>query len=88
MQVKGKAPRYFSCLVQDRSDKDDGVVSAATGAGDTLIMSGFTEGSVSGWNTGDQDLCIGKLDGQGNMIWSFHVGHVHTRSIGQRKYYS
>lgn len=75
----------LSCPVQDGTDADEYMQCVTTGAGDTLIMGGVTEGSVSGSNAGGSDIWVAKLDDQGDQMWSLQVSNLHLRSTGQRQ---
>lgn len=58
---------------QGGTDGDDQLTSAVPAGDGSVVLSGDTNGSFSGSNTGGFDFVAVKLDADGNVLWKWQV---------------
>ncbi|CBJ32398.1 von Willebrand factor type D domain protein [Ectocarpus siliculosus] len=59
---------------QDGSSGDDTLKSVAAAEDDTVVLAGYTEGSLGGDNAGETDCAVVKLDADGGVLWRWQGG--------------
>ncbi|CAN0229721.1 unnamed protein product, partial [Ectocarpus fasciculatus] len=59
---------------QDGSSGDDTLKCAAAAEDDTVVLAGYTEGSLGGDNAGETDCAVVKLDADGGVLWRWQGG--------------
>ncbi|CAM9112514.1 unnamed protein product [Ectocarpus sp. 4 AP-2014] len=59
---------------QDGSSGADTLKSVAAAEDDTIVLAGYTEGSLGGDNAGETDCVVVKLDADGGVLWRWQGG--------------
>lgn len=59
--------------LQDGSSGDDTLKCVAAAEDDTVVLAGYTEGSLGGENAGETDCAVVKLDVDGGVLWRWQV---------------